>query len=53
MQAGSPARPIALHPREFAAGRWWTGPQLESADPVLLDPNMGRFLAKSRGQPRA
>ncbi len=33
--------------------RWWTGPQIESADPARLDPNMGRFLAKLRGQPRA
>ncbi len=40
-------------PREFAGGRWWTGPQIESADPARLDPNMGRFLAKLRGQPRA
>ncbi len=51
--AGSPALPIAPDPREFAGGRWWTGPQIESADPALLDPNMGRFLAKIRGQPRA
>jgi 8-oxo-dGTP diphosphatase len=42
-----------LDPREFAGGHWWTGPQIESADPALLDPNMGRFLAKIRGQPRA
>jgi hypothetical protein len=33
-------------------GHWWTGPQIESADPARLDPNMGRFLAKLRGQPR-
>jgi 8-oxo-dGTP diphosphatase len=51
--AGSQGLPIALDPREFAGGRWWTRPQLESADPALLDPNMGRFLAKTRGQPRA
>jgi hypothetical protein len=44
---------------EFADGRWWTGPELESADPALFDPAMGRFLAKLRslatisGQPRA
>jgi len=40
-------------------GRWWTRPELESADPALFDPHMGRFLAKLRslagisGQPRA
>ncbi len=51
--AGHPAMPIVLDPREFSGGRWWTGPQLESADPALFDPNMGRFLAKVRGQPRA
>jgi 8-oxo-dGTP diphosphatase len=51
--AGNQGLPIALDPREFAGGRWWTRPQLESADPALLDPNMGRFLAKTRGQPRA
>jgi len=51
--AGSPALPIALDPREFAGGRWWTGPQIEAANPALLDPNMGRFLAKVRGQPQA
>jgi 8-oxo-dGTP diphosphatase len=51
--AGNPAMPMVLDPREFAGGRWWTGPQLESADPALFDPNMSRFLAKVRGQPRA
>jgi hypothetical protein len=51
--AGRPAMPIVLDPREFSGGRWWTGPQLESADPALFDPEMGRFLAKVRGQPRA
>ena len=51
--AGSPALPITLDPREFAGGRWWTRPQLDSAAPALFDPNMGRFLAKIRGQPRA
>jgi hypothetical protein len=51
--AGNPALPIALDRREFAGGRWWTRPQLESAAPALFDPAMGRFLAKIRGQPRA
>jgi 8-oxo-dGTP diphosphatase len=51
--AGQPGMPIVLDPREFSGGRWWTGPQLESADPVLFDPGMSRFLAKVRGQPRA
>ncbi len=46
--AGSPALPIALDPREFAGGRWWTGPQFGSSSPELFDPNMGRFLAKIR-----
>jgi 8-oxo-dGTP pyrophosphatase MutT (NUDIX family) len=46
--AGSPALPITLDPREFA-----DGPQLDSAAPALFDPNMGRFLAKIRDQPRA
>jgi 8-oxo-dGTP pyrophosphatase MutT (NUDIX family) len=51
--AGQPGMPITLDPREFSGGRWWTGPQLESADPALFDPCMGRFLARLRGQPRA
>jgi 8-oxo-dGTP diphosphatase len=51
--AGYPGMPIVLDPREFSGGRWWTGPQLESANPALFDPEMGRFLAKVRGQPRA
>jgi hypothetical protein len=44
---------ITLDPREFSSGRWWTRRQLESAGPALFDPEMGRFLAKVRGQPRA
>jgi hypothetical protein len=57
--AGYPGMPVVLDPGEFADGRWWTGPELESADPALFDPAMGRFLAKLRslatisGQPRA
>ncbi|HEY2264079.1 MAG TPA: NUDIX domain-containing protein [Streptosporangiaceae bacterium] len=51
--AGHPGMPIVLDPREFSAGRWWSGPQLESADPALFDPCMGRFLAKLRSRPRA
>jgi 8-oxo-dGTP diphosphatase len=51
--AGQPGMPIVLDPREFSGGRWWTGPELESADPARFDPCMGRFLAKLRGQPRA
>ena len=56
--AGYPGMPLVLDPREFAGGRWWTRPELESADPALFDPNMGRFLGKLRdaalrGQPRA
>ncbi len=46
--AGHPALPIALDPREFAGGHWWAGPRIESSDPALFDPNMGRFLAKIR-----
>jgi 8-oxo-dGTP pyrophosphatase MutT (NUDIX family) len=51
--AGYPGMPVVLDPREFAGGRWWTGPQLDSADPALFDPQMGRFLAKRRSRPRA
>jgi 8-oxo-dGTP pyrophosphatase MutT (NUDIX family) len=51
--AGQRGMPITLDPREFSGGRWWTGPQLESADPALFDPCMGRFLARLRAQPRA
>jgi 8-oxo-dGTP pyrophosphatase MutT (NUDIX family) len=51
--AGRPGMPVVLDPREFAGGRWWTRPQLDSADPALFDPNMSRFLAKVRGQPPA
>jgi hypothetical protein len=47
-RAGSPALPVALDPREFAGGRWWTGPQIETSNPDLFDPNMGRFRAKIR-----
>jgi hypothetical protein len=41
--------PLVLDPREFAGGCWWTGPELDAADPARFDPNMGRFLAKVRG----
>lgn len=57
--AGHPGMPVVLDPREFAGGRWWTRPELESADPALFDPAMGRFLAKlgslngTSRQPRA
>ena len=47
--AGYPGMPLVLDPREFAGGCWWTGPELDSADPARFDPNMGRFLAKVRG----
>jgi 8-oxo-dGTP pyrophosphatase MutT (NUDIX family) len=47
--AGYPGMPLVLDPREFAGGRWWTGPELEAADPARFDPNMDRFLAKVRG----
>jgi 8-oxo-dGTP pyrophosphatase MutT (NUDIX family) len=47
--AGYPGMPLVLDPREFAGGRWWTGPELEAADQARFDPNMGRFLAKVRG----
>jgi 8-oxo-dGTP diphosphatase len=46
--AGSPALPVRLDPREFAGGRWWAGPQVESSSPALFDPDMRRFLAKVR-----
>jgi 8-oxo-dGTP diphosphatase len=49
--AGHPALPITLDPREFAGGRWWARPRIESSDPALFDPNMGRFLAKIRSGP--
>ena len=47
--AGYPGMPVVLDPREFAGGRWWTGPELVAADPARFDPHMGRFLAKVRG----
>jgi hypothetical protein len=47
--AGYPGMPVVLDPREFAGGRWWTGAELDSADPARFDPNMSRFLAKVRG----
>ena len=47
--AGYPGMPLVLDPREFAGGCWWTGPELDAADPARFDPNMGRFLAKVRG----
>ena len=34
--------------RQFAGGRWWTGPQIESSSPARFDPNLCRFLAKVR-----
>ena len=57
---GSPGMPIVLDPREFAGGRWWTGPQLESADPAPVRPGHGPLPGQAaprakrvRGQPRA
>jgi 8-oxo-dGTP diphosphatase len=50
--AGRRALPLALDPREFAGGCWWLASQIESADPALFDPNMGRFLAKLHDQGR-
>ena len=46
--AGNPALAVMLDRREFAGGRWWAGPRLESSSPALFDPNMRRFLAKVR-----
>jgi 8-oxo-dGTP diphosphatase len=48
MISGNPRSPIRLDPREFAGGRWWTAAELESADPALFDPHLGRFTAKVR-----
>lgn len=48
MISGSPRSPFELDPREFAGGRWWTAAELESADPALFDPHLGRFTAKVR-----
>jgi 8-oxo-dGTP diphosphatase len=45
---GRVGMPIMLDPREFAGGRWWTGPEIQSADPGLFDPCLGRFVAKLR-----
>jgi hypothetical protein len=42
--------PIMLDPREFAGGRWWTAAEIDSADPALLDPHFGRFIAKIRAR---
>lgn len=39
---------MVLDEREFAGGRWWRAAELESADPRLFDPGLGRFLAKLR-----
>ncbi len=39
---------VVLDDREFAGGRWWCAAELESADPRLFDPGLGRFLAKLR-----
>ena len=46
--SGTVRSPIRLDAREFAGGRWWTAAELESADPALFDPHLGRFLAKIR-----
>jgi 8-oxo-dGTP diphosphatase len=46
--SGNARSPISLDPREFAGGRWWTAAELESADPALFDPHLGRFLTKIR-----
>ena len=47
--AGYPGMRLVLDPREFAGGRWWSGPELEAADQAEFDPHMSRFLAKVRG----
>jgi len=44
--SGNARSPIRLDPREFVGGRWWTAADLESADPALFDPHLGRFAAK-------
>jgi 8-oxo-dGTP pyrophosphatase MutT (NUDIX family) len=46
--SGSPQLPVVLDPREFTGGRWWTAAEIESADPALFDPHLGRFIAKIR-----
>jgi 8-oxo-dGTP diphosphatase len=46
--AGTVGMLIAADPREFAAGRWWTQPEIQSAGPGQFDPCLGRFLAKLR-----
>ena len=48
--SGNKRSPIRLDPREFAGGRWWTAAELESADPALFDPHLGRFIAKIRSE---
>jgi 8-oxo-dGTP diphosphatase len=48
--SGNPQMPIALDPREFTGGRWWTEEEIESANPALFDPHLGRFMSKVRSQ---
>jgi hypothetical protein len=43
-----PATPPKLDQREFTGGRWWTAAEIESADPALFDPHLGRFITKVR-----
>ncbi|HEY2549537.1 MAG TPA: NUDIX hydrolase [Streptosporangiaceae bacterium] len=55
--SGNASSPIRLDDREFAGGRWWAPAELQSADPAMFDPHLGRFLAKIRsgtaGRPAA
>ncbi|WP_299054819.1 hypothetical protein [uncultured Nocardioides sp.] len=37
---------LTLDPREYAEIRWWALDELRRADPIALDPHLGRMLDK-------
>jgi hypothetical protein len=37
--------------RAFHEARWWTPPQIASADPARFGPHLGRFIAKLADMP--
>lgn len=43
---GSREVPLRPDPQEFASVRWWSPSDLRSADLRLMEPHLGRFLAK-------
>lgn len=46
--SGNRQLPIALDPREFRGGRWWTAAEIGAAGQALFDPHFSRFIAKIR-----